>query len=199
MQYFQQKILQEIPLDIENFVVPKPKPLQQIPPPSVAKEMSKGVKKDDFVSSQPKFEQPAIEQTKPEPDTLSRFAYTNRSQTKTKKEGESIKDDLRLYDFERYTPSQQEFVRDNLTTIKYITQKNLQYPMVAQQMNLSGMNVVEFELLPSGDIQNLKLLKSSGEESLDENTRKTIEVSFKDYPRPSEKTTIRFYVYYRIY
>lgn len=61
------------------------------------------------------------------------------------------------------------------------------------------MNIVEFFLHPNGDISDLKLINSSGYSSLDKNSIETIEIAYKDYPRPNEKTKIKIYVYYKLY
>jgi protein TonB len=61
------------------------------------------------------------------------------------------------------------------------------------------MNIIEFVLHPNGDITKPIITSSSGYEALDKNTIKTIEIAYKDYPRPSEPTKIRIYVTYRLY
>jgi protein TonB len=45
----------------------------------------------------------------------------------------------------------------------------------------------------------LRLKSSIGYRALDENTIEVIKTAYKDYPRPSKKTKIMFYVTYKIY
>ena len=73
------------------------------------------------------------------------------------------------------------------------------YPEAAGRLNMQGRSVVEFWLHPNGDISELRLLDSSGYRALDKNSIETIEIAYKDYPRPSQKTKIRIYVHYELY
>ncbi len=109
---------------------------------------------------------------------------------------------LKLYDKEDYnsfTKVQKVFLQNNLKDIGKITQKYLTYPNIAIQTRQHGMNIAEFYLYPNGDISSLKLIKSSGYNSLDKNSIETIEIAYKDYPRPKTKTKIRIYVFYNLY
>lgn len=102
-------------------------------------------------------------------------------------------------DFDNYSESQKEFIKNNISAIGSVTQKHLRYPQLAGEMGLEGKNAIEFDLHPSGDITGLRLLKPSGYSLLDKNSIKTIEVAYKDYPKPSEITHIRIYVDYKIF
>lgn len=95
--------------------------------------------------------------------------------------------------------AEKDYVTSNLREIARITQSYLEYPQTAAYLRQSGENAVEFYLLPNGDIDGLKLLLSSGFVILDKNSTKTIEIAFKDYPRPKQRTLIRFHITYRIY
>ncbi|MGD9595809.1 MAG: energy transducer TonB, partial [Wolinella sp.] len=70
---------------------------------------------------------------------------------------------------------------------------------IAGQLGQEGINAVEFYLHPNGDISDLRLIRSVGYTLLDKNSLKTIEIAYKDYPRPKTKTKIRIKVYYKIY
>lgn len=103
--------------------------------------------------------------------------------------------------FDSFTKGQKEFIKKNLSLIGKITQKYLTqrgYPYFAAQTRQEGMNIIQFYLYPNGDIKNLKIIKSSGYETLDQNSIDTILEAYKDYPRPKEKTLIRIYVRYNI-
>lgn len=95
--------------------------------------------------------------------------------------------------------AERDFITSNLREIARITQRYLTYPNTAAYLNQSGENAIEFYLLPNGDIQGLKLLLSSGFVLLDKNSQKTIEIAYKDYPRPKQRTLIRFHITYTIY
>ncbi|BDY13962.1 energy transducer TonB [Hydrogenimonas cancrithermarum] len=105
-------------------------------------------------------------------------------------------------EFDHFTPDQKKFIKNNLSRIQGITQHYLTlrgYPPFAGQMGQQGTNVVEFYLLPNGDITDLKIIKPTGFEQLDQNSIDTIKTAYKDYPLPKEKTKIRFYIHYSIY
>lgn len=96
------------------------------------------------------------------------------------------------------TPEQVEYLDENLNRIGWITQKYLEFPTLAGQLAMQGEAILEFDLFPNGDISPIKLLKSSGYALLDDNAVETVEVAYKEYPHPKEKTKIRLLVKYII-
>ena len=114
---------------------------------------------------------------------------------------ELTKSYIKLYgdEYKSFTKVQKVYLKRNLKNIGMITQKYLKYPRIAVRTRQSGTNVIEFILHPNGDITKPIITSSSGYESLDENTIKTIEIAYKDYPRPKEPTKIRIYVNYKLY
>lgn len=105
-------------------------------------------------------------------------------------------------EFNTYTSAQKNFIRKNLGAIHRITQRTLirnGYPDVAIRTRQEGTNIVSFYLHSNGDISGLRLKKPMGYEALDENTLEVIRIAYKDYPKPSKKTKIIFYVTYEIY
>ncbi len=110
----------------------------------------------------------------------------------------------RLYkkdEFDTFTKTQKEFIKNNLAKIGMITQKYLYlrgYPYIAIKMKEEGVNIVEFYLHPNGDITGLRLVTSSGYEALDKNSIETIKAAYKDYPLPPQTTKIKIYVRYSI-
>lgn len=101
-------------------------------------------------------------------------------------------------EFGNYGLAEQEFLVNNLKDIGRITQRYLEYPPAAIRLGQDGLSAVEFYLHPNGDISGLKLILSSEYLILDRNSTKTIQIAFKDYPRPSVTTKIRIYVSYGI-
>ena len=107
-------------------------------------------------------------------------------------------------EFHSYTPAQKKFIENNLDSIHKITQNVLWrrgYPggAVSARTGQEGQNIVSFYLHPNGDISGLHLKKKVGYRSLDDNTLETIKSAYKDYPYPSEKTKMIFYVEYSIF
>lgn len=90
------------------------------------------------------------------------------------------------------------YLDENYRKIYTITQRNLRYPQEAGRLGLQGVNRVEFFLQPNGDITDLRITSSSGYEMFDKNSLRTIEISYKDYPRPKKPLKIIFYIHYKI-
>jgi len=108
---------------------------------------------------------------------------------------------IKLYGKQYFTFSkeQKRYLKENLSRIGRITQRHLSYPGISIRTRQSGINVVEFMLHPNGDITDLKLIDSSHYTALDQNSIETIQVAYKDYPKPSEPTQIKIYVRYVLY
>ncbi|MFK5975203.1 MAG: TonB family protein [Sulfurovum sp.] len=105
-------------------------------------------------------------------------------------------------EFNRYSPQQKKFIKNNLGNIHRVTQKTLTingYPSVAIATQQQGTNIVSFYIHPNGDISDLRLKKAIGYASLDQNTLNVIRIAYRNYPRPQKKTKIMFYVSYSLY
>jgi len=130
----------------------------------------------------------------------------NEKQTqKTKKaDGGSISQNIKeLYgsEFGKLTPGQQEYIIDNQEIMRRITQQVLTRVArvnIPRDLNVNRSNVIEFYLHPNGDMSDFKFLSKSGYYVLDDTTKETIEYAYSQYPRPKEKTLIRYNVYYNL-
>ncbi len=101
-----------------------------------------------------------------------------------------------------YGEAERDFIVNNLRDIGRITQYYLNlrgYPPDAGYLGQQGKNAVEFYLHPNGDISDLHIIVDSKSMILDKNSLKTIQIAYKDYPRPTTKTKIRIYVKYYLY
>jgi len=105
-------------------------------------------------------------------------------------------------EFDRFTPIQKKFIKNNLAVIHRITQRTLiqnGYPDIAVRTHQEGINIVTFYLHPNGDITGLRLKSRIGYTALDNNTLQVIRIAYKGYPHPKTKTKITFYVRYSLY
>ncbi|MDU7692666.1 MAG: TonB family protein [Helicobacter sp.] len=98
--------------------------------------------------------------------------------------------------FGDFGTEEKDYITNNLRNIGRITQSYLTYPKLAIYFEQSGINVVEFNLHPNGDISDLKIITSSGLNSLDNQSLETIKIAYKDYPYPKVTTLIRVRVNY---
>ncbi len=71
--------------------------------------------------------------------------------------------------------------------IKEAIQKNLYYPKIAKRLKKEGIVKIEFEVLATGVVKNLKVVRSSGSKLLDNAATKTILKAQKLFPKPSKK------------
>lgn len=121
-----------------------------------------------------------------------------------KNSGSSIRSDLKeLYgnEFGKLSSGQQKYILDNQEIMRRITQQVLTRVArvnISNNINVNKINVIEFYLHPNGDMTDFKFLKKSGYYVLDDTTRETIEYAYSRYPRPTEKTLIRYNVYYNL-
>jgi len=104
-------------------------------------------------------------------------------------------------EFGKLTPGQQQYIIDNQEIMRRITQQVLSRVArinLPRDLNVNRSNVVEFYLHPNGDMTDFKFLSKSGYYVLDDTTKETIEYSYSRYPRPKEKTLIRYNIYYHL-
>lgn len=182
---------------------PEPKPKKEEPKPQKPKELPQKVEKP---TPTPKKEPVPVPDknvtTPPQKESLGKF-LSKPSMPSINDIANSFIDQKieELYgdEFGKLSDAQKEFIKDNLSAIGSITQKHLKYPSVAGELGQSGMNIVEFNLHPNGDITDLRVSKDSGYALLDRNSIRTIEIAYKDYPRPKEVTKIKIYVQYVLY
>lgn len=127
----------------------------------------------------------------------------NEPQQKSK-DGSRLGSDIReLYgdEFGKLSQAQQQYLLDNQEIMRRITQEVLNRVASVNLnpgMNIKSSNIIEFYLHPNGDMSDFKFLTKSGYYELDRTTKETIEYAYSRYPRPKEKTLIRYNVYYHL-
>ncbi len=192
---------------------PKPKPKPK-PEPKKPNHKHKALKKVEKVEEkkiveekvEQKVEHKKVEEKKPvkkefDPNQLSflpKEVAPPRQENNKGLDNQTRRDIDELYgeEFGDLGTAEKDFIRNNLRDIGRITQKYLEYPQVAAYLGQDGTNAVEFYLHPNGDISDLKIIIGSEYKMLDDNTLKTIQIAYKDYPRPKTKTLIRIRVRY---
>lgn len=142
-------------------------------------------------------------------DAMS-WLYEDKSKNETQEtkksyvDGGNISQDIKeLYgeEFGKLTPGQQQYILDNQEIMRRITQQVLNRVArvnIPHDLRVNRNNVVQFYLHPNGDISDFKFLDKSGYYVLDDTTKETIEYAYSKYPRPKEKTLIRYNVYYHL-
>lgn len=187
---------QQIQKKAENKPVIKPKKKEYKKVSKKIKKVPKRTiqKKQNIVKkTQPK---PEIKPQKPQQPVSALESLLSIEKPKPKDRVTQSYLDLYGKEYDTFTKEQKKYLENNLKNIGLITQRYLRYPTIAIRTHQQGTNVVEFFLHPNGDITDLKLISPKRYTSLDENSIHTIQIAYKDYPRPKEKTKIRIYVTY---
>ncbi len=101
--------------------------------------------------------------------------------------------------FGELSPGEQKYILDNQEIMRRITQQVLNRVgrvNIPNDLRVNSSNIVEFYLYPNGDISDIRFIEKSNFYILDDTTRETIEYAYSKYPRPEQKTRIRYKVGY---
>lgn len=134
-------------------------------------------------------------------DILSKADTTvqERPQSSTK-----ISDSIqRLYGdkFNELSEGEQRYILDNQEAMRRITQGVLDRygrSRIPDNIRTQDTNMIEFYLYPNGSISDIRFLKNSQLSILDDTTKEVIELAYAKYPRPQQKTLIRYRVFYNL-
>jgi len=103
--------------------------------------------------------------------------------------------------FKTLSQSQQDYINNKQVLIQAVTQTVLNRvgaTNIPNGLRFNGANTVEFTLYPDGSISDIIFLQKAGFRIIDNTSKETIEIAYKDYPLPYEATLIRFYIYYNL-
>jgi len=178
-----------------NLPKPKPKPPKKpkialLPPSKPYISLPKKEEKIKYDSYAWLSEDKSVEEVKEDKKRVAKGSNINSN----------IKE---LYgdEFGKLSPNQQKYILDNQEIMRRITQQILNRVAkvnLRKDLNINRVNVIEFYLHPNGDMSDFKFLKVSGYYILDNTTKETIEYAYSRYPRPKEKTLIRYNVFYNL-
>jgi len=185
---------------------PKSKPVKKI----IKKK--KAIKKSPLIKKVKTIKLPKVQ---PQNTLKNLFTISKKEQQEEEKIKEELKKEIqelqtldpqtqqyiKLYgdQYFKLSKEQKRYLKQNLNSIGRITQRYLTYPSLSARTGQYGVNVVEFTLHPNGDITNLRITDGSGYTMLDKNSLETIELAYKDYPKPTEPTKIKINVKYILY
>ncbi|MDA3909529.1 MAG: hypothetical protein PF437_10635 [Sulfurimonas sp.] len=184
---------------------PKPEPIPKVQPLPQKPYIALATQKDvNTTKKEPKKE--IKKPVDPLYAMLSQDKSSNEEEVKEKKtyNGSSINQDIKeLYgdEFGKLSPGQQKYIIDNQEIMRRITQQVLTRVArvnLPRDLNVNRSNVIEFYLHPNGDMSDFRFLEKSGYYVLDDTTKETIEYAYSRYPRPTEKTLVRYNVFYNL-
>lgn len=103
--------------------------------------------------------------------------------------------------FGELSQGEQKYILDNQEAMRRITQGVLDRygrSKIPDNLRANETNTIEFYLHPDGSISNIHFLNNSRLSILDDTTKETIELAYAKYPRPAQKTLIRYRVWYNL-
>lgn len=103
--------------------------------------------------------------------------------------------------FEELSEGEQKYILDHQETMRRITQSVLDRygrSKIPDNLHVDETNTIEFYLHPDGSISDIHFLKTSRFSILNDTTKETIELAYARYPRPAQKTLIRYRVWYNL-
>lgn len=131
------------------------------------------------------------------------IAPTQSTPAERKRYSQLYDDIKELYgdEFGKLTEGEQKYLLDNQEIMRRLTQTQLNQTGrtdIPNNLRVNEYNIVEFYLHPNGDMTDFRYLDHSGFHLLDDVTRDTIEAVYWRYPRPQQKTLIRYKFIYSL-
>ncbi len=82
--------------------------------------------------------------------------------------------------------------------ISKLVREHLEYPYLARRMGWEGEVLLFFRLSPTGEVEELKVLKSSGFEVLDKSAVNAVKRASKHFPRPKQIVLIKLPIQFKL-
>ncbi len=182
-------------------VEPKKPKVAPLPPekPYISVVKKPVVKVDENKTKPPKKESSGLYSLLSKKVTPSPNEKSSKQTTKQKKQLISSIKDAYGESFGELSPGEQKYILDNQEIMRRITQQVLNRVgrvNIPRDMRVNSSNIVEFYLYPNGDITEIEFIDKSNFYILDDTTKETIEYAYSKYPRPKQKTRIRYKVGY---
>lgn len=192
--------------------VPKPQAVKPTPPvtpaikptPPAAEPISEPKKAFERHVAKPVATIERQPQVKKEQGLYDILSKADSSAQERPKSFTKISDSIqRLYGdkFNELSEGEQRYILDNQEVMRRITQGVLDRygrSRIPDNIRTNDTNMIEFYLHPNGSISDLRFLKNSQLSILDDTTKEVIELAYAKYPRPEQKTLIRYRVFYNL-
>ncbi len=185
-------------------ISPAPPPARHTPPAPVERAQEAAAEKA-FVrhTAKPVASIQRLPKPKKETELYDILSTPDPSaQEKPLKHSTKITDTIeRLYGdaFNELSAGEQKYILDNQEIMRRITQGVLDRygrSRIPDTIRINDVNMIEFYLHPDGSISDIRFLTNSRLSILDDTTKEVIELSYAKYPRPQQKTLIRYRVHY---
>jgi len=94
--------------------------------------------------------------------------------------------------------AQEMFLKEKLSVISSIIQKNISYPPLARKMGWEGKVIICIHLRSDGTLEDVKIERSSGYDLLDRDALETVKKVAHLFPRPPVDVIVRLPVSYKL-
>ncbi len=174
-----------------------PKPLKNFKQPEEGKERE--AEETHTVRPEPvKEELPkAVETPKASQETNQSIAKEETFKTSHTHEG---KDTTQSVKQSSPNPSalQEQFIKEKLSVVSSLVQKNITYPPIARRMGWEGRVVLAITIREDGHLESVEIITSSGYEVLDRNAVEAVKKSCHLFPKPPVKVRVILPVAYKL-
>ena len=84
----------------------------------------------------------------------------------------------------------EEYVYGQADKVQEILNQRKKFPKIARNLKQYGEVIVGFDFTPNGEANNIRIIKSSGYDSLDDAAKELIKTSVSLFPKPQENVPI---------
>jgi len=89
------------------------------------------------------------------------------------------------------------YIKEQFRYIQELILGSIQYPAIAKRMRWQGSVTVSFIIVPSGHVENIRIIRGSGHAILDENAMRAIE-KIQPFPKPPGRAEIVIPIEYKL-
>ncbi len=146
------------------------------------KKVSKNIKKDSKINKPIKKE--IVENSLKKAEKIVEFTQKTKKEEPIKTPQKNIIDEKK------------DYLDKNLFKIRELISKKVIYPNRAKKFAIQGVVLVEFKILPNGDIENIKILE--GNRFFHNSTIEAIKEASREFPKVSKELQIQLPIEYKL-
>ncbi len=172
-------VKQETKNTVEKEIVEKPDEVikEEIPEPEK-------VKQETEVKTKEKVLEKDIEVTEEVKQTVKETRRESRIDVNTGQSGGISKSDRMQHELDQSAENQ--YIKEHFDYINKIVRINISYPYKARKMSMEGDVIISFIVCLDGSVKGIKIDKSSGFRTLDDNAEKAVRKASPFPPPPVE-------------
>jgi periplasmic protein TonB len=171
---------------------------------SFQEEVKEQPQNNQVCKSQPKqttHQKTHIEKKQPEQQIKSTDSHVQNSVAKEESivKNESVVIPVKQPLIKESINTEKEYLKINKAKIREAIAKHQRYPASAIKMDYEGTCTVRFKLYPSGKVEGIKVVESSGFASIDKSAIQAVEDAASEMPKPNESVTLTIPIGYTLH